>query len=123
MGHINFGSLKLGFCSNWFHDPKTGRFTGSGQLDSTGFYPSNINRTINDQDYVVIEKSKITLSGKTYTSKAVGNHDLGCVGLSLTTRFDGTYISALKTSYKFKNGLIAFSKNDNQSNDLDDLLS
>ena len=120
LGSIDVGSLNFGFCSNWSHDPKTGRFTGSGPLELAGFYPSSINRAINSQDYVVINKSKTTLSGKTYTSKAVGNYNLQCADLSLTTKFDGTYITAQKTSYNFKNGLLSFSKNGNQPHDLDE---
>jgi len=121
VGCIDVGGLNIAFCSNWSHDPKTGRFTGSGPLEIAGFYPSSINRTINSQDYVVINKSKTTLSGKTYTSKAVGNYNLQCVDLSLTTKIDGTYITAQKTSYNFKNGLLSFSKNGNQPHDLDDV--
>jgi len=121
LGSIDVGSLNFGFCSNWSHDPKTGRFTGSGPLEIASFYPSSINRAINSQDYVVINKSKTTLSGKTYTSKAVGNYNLQCADLSLTTKFDGTYITAQKTSYNFKNGLLSFSKNGNQPHDLDDV--
>lgn len=121
LGSIEVGGMNFGFCSSWSHDPKTGRFTGSGPLELAGFYPANINHAINPEDYVVIEKSKTTLSGKTYTSKAVGNHNLGCVDLSLTTTFDGTYTAAQKTSYNFKNGLLSFSKNGNQPHDLDDV--
>jgi hypothetical protein len=120
VGCIYVGGLNIAFCLNWSHDPKTGRFTGSGPLEIAGFYPSSINRTINPQDYVVIKKSKTTLSGKTYTLNAVGNYNLQCADLSLTTKFDGTYITAQKTSYNFKNGLLSFSKNGNQPHDLDE---
>lgn len=121
LGSIDVGNLNFGFCSNWSHDPKTGRFTGSGPLELAGFYPSSINPASHPQNYVAIKKSKTTLSGKTYTSKAVGNHNLGCVDLSLTITFDGTYTTAQNTRYNFKNGLLSFSKNGNQPNDLDDV--